>query len=84
MDADEKRHLVAFLDRDAPADTAARLAPYLAAGDEVAARGSELYIYLPGGQAKSKFSNTVIEKQLECTSTMRNWKTVKVLLEMSQ
>lgn len=84
MDGDKKRHLVAFLDREAPADAAARLAPYLATADEVAAHGRELYVYLPNGQAKSKFSNAVIEKQLECTSTMRNWKTVKVLLEMSR
>jgi uncharacterized protein (DUF1697 family) len=82
LDADEKRHLVAFLSGLAPESSPDRLAPYLTHDDQLVARDRELYIHLPGGQAGSKFNNNVIEKKLELTSTMRNWKTVRVLLEM--
>jgi len=84
MDADEKRHLVAFLSDVVDSSAADQFAPYLSEGDCVVAAGRELFIYLSGGQARSKLNTTLIETKLRISSTMRNWKTVKVLLELSR
>lgn len=43
-----------------------------------------LYIHYADGAGKTKLSNAVIERKLKLTSTARNWKTVKKLLELAE
>ena len=47
--------------------------------------GSEIYIYFPEGQGKSKLKFATIEKAINKIAwTARNWNTVEKLLEMSE
>lgn len=43
----------------------------------------ELYLHLPGGVARSKLTNAYFDAALATTSTVRNWRTVLKLLEMT-
>jgi uncharacterized protein (DUF1697 family) len=62
---------VADVDRDA-------LKPEL-----FAIRGSEAYLWLPGGVQGSKLLKAINEKRLGVTLTGRNWRTVEKLLELA-
>jgi uncharacterized protein (DUF1697 family) len=62
---------VAGVDRDA-------LAP-----EVFAIRGSEAYLWLPGGVQKSPLLKAVNEKTLGVTLTSRNWRTVEKLLALA-
>jgi uncharacterized protein (DUF1697 family) len=42
-----------------------------------------IYLKLPGGAGKSKFTNAYFDSQLKTVSTGRNWRTVLKLLKMS-
>jgi uncharacterized protein (DUF1697 family) len=42
------------------------------------------YLYYPEGVGKSKFSNNYIEQKLKIQSTIRNWKTVMKLVEITK
>jgi uncharacterized protein (DUF1697 family) len=46
--------------------------------------GKEIYLFCPDGYGRTKLSNQAFEKKLGATATTRNWKTVKVLGEMSK
>jgi uncharacterized protein (DUF1697 family) len=48
-----------------------------------AIRGSEAYLWLPGGVQSSKLLKTINEKRLGVTLTGRNWRTVEKLLELA-
>ena len=63
--------LVAEVDRDA-------LKP-----EVFAIRGSEAYLWLPGGVQNSKLLKTINEKRLGVTLTGRNWRTVEKLLALA-
>lgn len=43
-----------------------------------------MYLHYAVGAGTTKLSNAVIEKKLKLTSTARNWKTVKKLIELSE
>ena len=47
------------------------------------ARGSELFLYCPGGFGKTKLTNVLLERTLGLSATTRNWRTVVKLHEMS-
>ncbi len=49
--------------------------------DEFAVRGSDVYLRLPNGVAKSLLTNAALDKAFATVSTMRNWRTVVRLLE---
>jgi len=51
--------------------------------DELIALGRELYLRLPNGGARSKFTNAYLDAKLVTTSTVRNWRTVLKLVEMA-
>jgi uncharacterized protein (DUF1697 family) len=59
---------LAFLDADA-------FAP-----EQVALRGSELYLWLPDGLGRSKLAAAITERKLGVAATARNWRTVETLL----
>lgn len=45
--------------------------------------GRHLYLYYPAGQAKTKLTNTLIERRLGVAGTTRNWNTATRLLALS-
>lgn len=53
-------------------------------GEELHARGSELYIYFPNGMGRSKLPWPAVNKALGTPSTGRNWNTVLKLCEMAE
>lgn len=74
---------VAFL-ADAPnAKTVASLDPKRSPGDEWMVKGKEIYLRLPNGAGRSKLTNAWFDSKLATTSTIRNWRTVLKLIEMS-
>jgi len=75
---------VAFLaDRPSPARIAA-LDARRSPPDEFAVIGREVYLRLPNGMARTKLTNAYLDSRLATTSTVRNWRTVLTLVEMSQ
>jgi len=74
---------VAFLE-DAPAP---RLVAQLDAGrsppDSFVVRGSEIYLHCPNGMGRTRLSGAYFESRLETGVTVRNWRTVLALLEMT-
>jgi uncharacterized protein (DUF1697 family) len=51
--------------------------------DEFELRGREIYLYCPNGIARTKLTNAYFDSKLATTSTVRNWKTVLKLVELS-
>jgi uncharacterized protein (DUF1697 family) len=43
-----------------------------------------IYLYCPNGYGKTKLTNNFLEARLKVRATTRNWKTVNVLLKISQ
>jgi uncharacterized protein (DUF1697 family) len=80
---DQSNLYVTFLSRP-PATTALRnLGALKAEPDQFCITGREIYLYCPNGYGRTKLSNNVFERMLSVEATTRNWKTVKMLLEMS-
>jgi uncharacterized protein (DUF1697 family) len=81
--ADTRFLHVAFL-ADRP--TAARvkaLDPDRSPPDQFAVQGSEVFLYLPNGAGRTKLGNAYLESKLGTASTLRNWRTVLALAELS-
>ena len=53
-------------------------------GDSFVVRGRDIYLHLPNGVARTKLTNAYFDSTLATTSTIRNWRTVQVLLEMTK
>jgi uncharacterized protein (DUF1697 family) len=51
--------------------------------DELTAIGRELYISVPNGQGRSKLMEALTKRRLPTTLTVRNWRTVAALAEMT-
>jgi uncharacterized protein (DUF1697 family) len=82
-DVDQAKLHVVFL-RDAPAkDASARLDPERSPPDRFHLRGRELYLHLPNGAGRSKLTIDYFERRLGVDGTMRNWKTLHKLVELS-
>lgn len=80
--ADEAHQHVVFTDGPAKvALTGVDLAAF--APEEAVARGTELYLHLPGGVGRSKLA-VAVGKQKGSVGTMRNWRTVTTLLAMAE
>lgn len=45
--------------------------------------GKNIFLFLPKGAGRAKINNNFFEQKLKVKATTRNWRTVKVLLEMS-
>lgn len=73
--------MVAFLDRPAPVRGAGALGEF--APDTYVVSGQEIYIHYSGGSARSRLKADVIDRRLRVTSTMRNWKTIRKLAELT-
>jgi uncharacterized protein (DUF1697 family) len=80
-DDDERRVLVMFL-QDSPKNVA-RLDPRRSPPDQFAVRGREVYLHCPNGYGRSKLTNDYFDRTLGTVSTVRNWRTVLKLLELT-
>jgi uncharacterized protein (DUF1697 family) len=52
--------------------------------DEFAVIGREIYLRCPNGYGKTKLTNAWFDSRLKTISTVRNWRTVLKLLEMTK
>lgn len=76
-------HVMFLADRPTPARIAA-LDPGRSPPDEFQVRGREVYLRLPNGAARTRLTNEFFDAGLATTGTMRNWRTVLTLLEMTR
>jgi uncharacterized protein (DUF1697 family) len=76
--------LVAFLASDPGKEARDALATMDTRGEELHARGCELYIYYKHGMGKTKLSAAALDKALKTPATGRNWNTVLKLHEMAE
>jgi uncharacterized protein (DUF1697 family) len=74
---------VAFLAEAPGKRQAAALDPGRSPGDSFTLRGRDLYLSLPNGVARTKLTNAYFDATLATTSTIRNWRTVLKLREMT-
>jgi uncharacterized protein (DUF1697 family) len=75
-------HVMFLADRPAAAKVAA-LDSKRSPPDEFEVRGRDIYLRCPNGAARTKLTNGYFDTKLETTSTMRNWRTVLKLVEMT-
>lgn len=74
---------VAFL-ADLPSeDRVASLVPDRSPPDEFAFRGGHIYLRCPGGYGRSRLTTQYFDSRLSTTTTVRSWRTVLALLEMT-
>ena len=52
--------------------------------DELTISGRELYVSVPNGQGRSKLMEALTKRTLPTTVTVRNWRTVEALAEMTR
>jgi len=57
------------------------LGPYLP--DELTVHGRQIYVSVPNGQGRSKLMEALYRSRLPTTITIRNWRTVEALAEMT-
>ena len=51
--------------------------------DEMTVRGKEIYVSVPNGQGRSKLMETLAKRRQPTTVTVRNWRTVAALAELT-
>jgi uncharacterized protein (DUF1697 family) len=71
---------VAFLAATPRSDVA--LDPARSPPDRFALRGADLYLHLPNGVGKTRYTSAYLDSKLGTTATIRNWNTVNKLLEL--
>ncbi len=74
---------VVFLAERPTAARVATLDPDRSPPDELAVRGREVYLRCPDGFGRSKLTNDYFESRLATTTTIRNWRTVLKLVDMT-
>lgn len=52
--------------------------------DELTLAGRELYVRVPNGQGRSKLMEALTKRRLPTTLTVRNWRTVTALAELTR
>jgi len=78
-----KRYQVTFLESKLPAATVRELEELAAHGEQVVARGREVYAWTPDGIARSKLWAKLAGTSLGVTATSRNWTTVEALRQLA-
>jgi uncharacterized protein (DUF1697 family) len=81
---DERALHVAFLAHAPDAQSVAKLDPMRSPPDRFAVRGRAVYLHLPNGVARTRLTNAYLDSTLRTVSTLRNWRTVLTLLEMTR
>lgn len=77
------RYFVAFLGAAPQQAAAAALMARSFEPDKVWVSGNHAYLWCPNGAARTKLTNTALEKSLGVTATSRNWNTVTKLVGMT-
>ena len=80
--AEDELHVMFLADRPSAA-AVATLDPKRSPPDEFVVRGRDVYLRCPNGMGRSKLSNQYFDSKLETTSTIRNWRTVLKLVELT-
>jgi len=78
-----KRYQVTFLESKLPAETVRKLEELAAHGEQIVARGQEVYAWTPDGIARSKLWAKLAGTSLGVTATSRNWTTVEALRDLA-
>lgn len=78
----ESLHVMFLADLPLPAKVAA-LDPRRSPPDEFEVRRREIYLHCPNGVARTRLTNEYFDTKLATTSTMRKWRTVLTLVEMT-
>jgi uncharacterized protein (DUF1697 family) len=78
-----KRYQVTFLESKLPAAKVRELEEVAAHGEQVVARGKEVYAWTPDGIARSKLWAKLGGTGLGVTATSRNWTTVEALRDLA-
>ena len=81
--ADPAHVAIAFLKRKPSASGIAKLNPDRSPPDRFAVIGREIHLHLPNGAARSKLTNRYFDTTLGTVSTVRNWRTVNKLIDLS-
>jgi uncharacterized protein (DUF1697 family) len=82
--ADPRTLHVAFLDVAPGAARVKTLDPARSVPDAFTVRGREIYLHCPNGFGRTKLTNAYFDSKLGTTSTVRNWKTVETLLDLTR
>ena len=82
-DAASNALYVGFLLNAPEPSRAAALDPNRSPGDSFALQGREIYLNLRRGAATTRLTNDYFDRALAATSTIRNWRTVLKLIELS-
>ena len=78
-----KRHQVTFLAEPVSETVRVKLEAAVAASEQVAFHGREIYAWHPAGVARSKLWNAIAGTGLGVVGTSRNWATVTTLADMA-
>jgi uncharacterized protein (DUF1697 family) len=79
---DPKALYIGFMEKKPTKAQLEALDPERSPGDEVAVSGRELFVRYKVGQSKTKLTHAYLERTLG-PNTMRNWRTVEKLLDLS-
>ncbi len=80
---DTKMLCVGFLATRASASKVRSLDPDRSPPDTFAIRGREIYLCCPNGMARTKLTNQYFDAKLETICTIRNWATLRKLVDMT-
>lgn len=81
-EADPAHLAVGFLATSPSSSDIASLDAQRSDVDSFEVLGSEVYLHMPGGAARSKLTTAYFDRALDTTMTVRNWRTVNKLVEM--
>lgn len=81
--ADAAHIAVSLLSDGVPANLADLVGDVLAGDDEYVGDGREVYLHLPNGFGRSKLAARISGVRLPMVATVRNWRTVNKLVDLS-
>jgi uncharacterized protein (DUF1697 family) len=84
LDLDDRRLHVAFLDREPDVAVGEVIDAGAHDPDRFEGDGREIYLAYPAGLGRSKLNHSLLEGKLGVSATLRNWRTVNKLAEMSR
>lgn len=74
---------VGFLASQPTTRAVAALDPARSSVDRFQVLGREVHLHVPGGMARTKLTADYFDRRLQTTMTVRNWRTVQKLIEMT-
>jgi uncharacterized protein (DUF1697 family) len=83
FDAEGAQVSVTLLGDAAASKAVAAIDPDGFGDDRFVVRGTEIYVYTPGGYGRSKLNNAFWERKLGVVATTRNWNTIVALAELT-